>query len=213
MRFFPATFFKFDINYEIESVLSMTSTKRFSTTNVGILVAAMFSVAITLGLSPVSSALAQNDILDCDTEDSMISKDGEANDSTSCNVENDGDSEQSTTDGENDSNSVTSSEDDEDSDESGEQVGKVNNVVSPGPAVASSEDNIIKPINLNKGLEADEPLETNNNVNQQGLEGSEPEHMLQNNLDISDKLDKVSETSELYESFDLPYTALYKNQE
>ena len=42
----------------------MTSTKSFSTKNAGVLVA-VFSIAISIGLSQVSTAMALDDILNC----------------------------------------------------------------------------------------------------------------------------------------------------
>ena len=43
----------------------MTSTKSFSTKNAGVLVVAIFSIAISMGLSQVSSAMALDELLDC----------------------------------------------------------------------------------------------------------------------------------------------------
>ena len=48
--------------------MSMTSTKSFSTKNAGVLVVAVFSLVVSLGLSQISSAMAQNELLNCDTE-------------------------------------------------------------------------------------------------------------------------------------------------
>ena len=70
-------------------------------------------------------------------------------------------------DDESDNNDAASSNDDEDDDESNGAESKTNSVLTAGPAVASSDDNIIKPINLNNGAESDEPLKTNNDNNKQ----------------------------------------------
>ena len=45
--------------------MSMTSTKSFSTKNAGVLVVAVFSLAISIGFSQVSSAMALDEILNC----------------------------------------------------------------------------------------------------------------------------------------------------
>ena len=88
-----------------------------------------------------------------------------------------------------------------------------NSVLTAGPAVASPDDHIIKPINLNKGAESDEPLKTNADKNKKSTESS-PKQIFQDKLDLSHQFDRNSNTgvAELYESFDLPYTAIYKNQ-
>ncbi len=90
---------------------------------------------------------------------------------------------------------------------------KTNSVLTAGPAVASPDDHVIKPINLNKGTESDEPLKTNSDKNEKLAESS-PKRIFQDKLDLRDQFDRNANTgvSELYESFDLPYTAIYKNQ-
>lgn len=129
----------------------MTSTKSFSTKKTGFLVVAVFSIAISIGLSQVSTAMALES--------------------------------------------------------------KTNSVITEGPAVASSDDHIIKPINLNKGTESDEPLKTNKDKNRPTADSS-PNQIFQDKLHLSKSFDRNTNTNvaELYESFDLPYTAIYKNQ-
>ena len=45
--------------------MSMTSPKSFSTKNAGVLVVAVFSIAISIGISQVSSAMALDEFLNC----------------------------------------------------------------------------------------------------------------------------------------------------
>lgn len=151
--------------------MSMSSLN-FPTKDMNVLIIAVFSIAISLGLSQVSTVLA---------------------------VESQDTAEE-----------VTAEKDD--------TKNELESIVNTGsPAVASPDDNIIKPINLNKGSDTDEPLPTNKEK-QQDLE------KIVNNKDVSNNinnnnlnqnqgmdLDKYSSMSELYQSFDLPYTALYKN--
>jgi len=192
--------------------MSMTSTKSFSTKNAGVLVAAVFSLAITIGLSQVSSAIAQNELLNCNTEVGNESSDFDMKDATSCNDEVSKESENSEEESEM-NNDAVSSNDDEDADESNGVESKTNSVLTAGPAVASPDDNIIKPINLNKGTESDEPLETNNDKNEESSE-SVSKQIFEDEIDLSEQLDTNTNTdvSELYKSFNLPYTAIYKNQ-
>jgi hypothetical protein len=203
----------------------MTSTKSFSTKNAGILVVAIFSIAISMGLSQVisSAVMAQTDIVDCSSEMDNESSDTEKNNTKSCADEEEQEKEESS-DSENDSSDnivrtvSTSSNNDEDDDEE-EDTGssesastQPKNVVSTSPASADPEDNIIKPINLNKGFISDKPLKTNNmNNNQQEEDASESMKVIEDELEFKQQLDKTSSVSEVYESFDLPYTALYKN--
>ena len=177
--------------------MSMTSTKSFSTKNAGVLVVAVFSIIASLGLSQVSSAMAVNELLNCDTEVANESSNFDMKDTTSCNDE--------------DNDAVSSNDDDEEDNESNGAESKTNSVLTTGPAVASSDDNIIKPINLNKGGESDEPLEINNANNKQSAD-SVSKQVFEDEMDLSDQLDKNTNTdvSEFYESFDLPYTAIYK---
>ena len=176
--------------------MSMTSTKSFSTKNAGVLVVAVFSIIASLGLSQVSSAMAVNELLNCDPEVANESSNFDIKDATSCNDED---------------NDAVSSNDDEEDNESNGAESKTNSVLSSGPAVASSDDNIIKPINLNKGGESDGPLEINNANNKQSAD-SVSKQVFEDEMDLSDQLDKNTNTdvSEFYESFDLPYTAIYK---
>ena len=82
-----------------------------------------------------------------------------------------------------------SSNDDEGDNESNGAESKTNSVLTTGPAVASSDDNIIKPINLNKGGESDEPLEINNANNKQSAD-SVSKQVLEDEMDLSDRFDK-----------------------
>ena len=84
----------------------------------------------------------------------------------------------------------TSSNDDDDTDQSNGVESKTNSVLTAGPAVASPDDHIIKPINLNKGTESDEPLKTNNDKNKKSAESS-PKHIFQDKLDLRDQFDKI----------------------
>ena len=202
----------------------MTSTKSFSTKNAGILVVAIFSIAISMGLSQVTSSavMAQTDIVDCSSEMDNESNDTEKNNARSCADEEEQEKEESS-DSENDSSNnivrtVSTSSNNEDEDEEEEDNGasesastQPKNVVSTSPASADPEDNIIKPINLNKGLVSDKPLKTNNMNNNQDEDASESMKVIEDELEFKQQLDKTSSVSEVYESFDLPYTALYKN--
>ena len=191
--------------------MSMTSTKSFSTKNAGVLVVAVFSMVVSLGLSQVSSATALNELLNCNTEVANDSSDFAMKDAMSCNDEDKTESNESGS--ESDNNDAVSSNDDEDEEESNGAESKTNSVLTAGPAVASSDDNIIKPINLNKGAESDEPLETNNAQDKQSAD-SISKQVFEDEMDLSDQLNKNTNTdiSESYQSFDLPYTAIYKNQ-
>ena len=71
----------------------MTSTKSFSTKNAGILIVAIFSIAISLGLSQVSSVMAQTDIVECSTDVDEESNDTEINNARSCAEEEEGEEE------------------------------------------------------------------------------------------------------------------------
>ncbi|HEU5120140.1 MAG TPA: hypothetical protein VFT71_04055, partial [Candidatus Nitrosocosmicus sp.] len=62
----------------------MTNTKSFSTKNAGILIVAIFSIAISMGLSQVTSAMAQTDIVDCSPEVDDESIDNEIKNTRSC---------------------------------------------------------------------------------------------------------------------------------
>ncbi len=191
--------------------MSMTSTKSFSTKNAGVLVVAVFSLVVSLGLSQISSAVAQNELLNCDTVGADESSSINIMDATSCDDEVSRDSDNS--DDESEIENAASSNDDEDADESNGVKSTTSSVLTAGPAVASSDDNIIKPINLNKGTESDKPLKTNNDNNKQSAQFA-TKQIFEDEIDLSDQLDTNTNTgvSELYESFDLPYTAIYKNQ-
>ena len=195
---------------------SMTSTKRFSTKNAGILIVAIFSIAISIGLSQVSSALAQTDSTDCTIDVGNEYIDSNVNDASSCDNEDEAENSD-----ESDSNqvSVKSSSNNDDNDdadagkesETNDTLGtKPQSVASSGPASASPEDNIIKPINLNKGLVSDKPLKINNENNNQDKE-IETVKVIEDEFELKQQLGKTSDVSEIYKSFDLPYTALYKN--
>ena len=195
----------------------MTSTKSFSTKNAGILIVAIFSIAISLGLSQVSSVMAQTDIVECSTEVDEESNDTEMNNARSCADEDEEDNEASDSDNESTdkqaatvSSSNNNDDDEEESDSSDNVRTQPQNVVSNAPAVASPEDNIIKPINLNKGIVSDKPLKTNN-MNSNQDEDKEAMKVIEDEFEFKQKLNKPSSVSEIYESFDLPYTALYKN--
>lgn len=174
----------------------MTNTKSFSTKNAGVLVVAVFSIIASLGLSQVSSAMAQNELLNCDPEAAKENNYFDMKDVTSCNDE---------------ANDAPSTNDDEDENESNGEQTEANSVLTTGPAVASPDDNIIKPINLNKGGESDEPLEVNGANNKQSSD-SVSKQVFEDEIDLGDQLSKNTNTdvSEFYESFDLPYTAIYK---
>ncbi|CAN5889778.1 hypothetical protein BH23THE1_BH23THE1_22400 [soil metagenome] len=192
--------------------MSMTSTKSFSKKNAGVLVVAVFSLVVSLGLSQISSAMAQNELINCDTESAYesssinIKDDAACDDGVSKDSENSGDESDT-------NNDVASSNDDEDTDESNGEKSTTSSVLTAGPAVASADDNIIKPINFNKGTESDEPLKTNNDNKKESAK-SVTKQIFEDKIDLSDQLDTNTNTgvSELYESFDLPYTAIYKNQ-
>ncbi len=186
--------------------MSMTSTKSFSTKNAGVLVVAVFSIAISMALSQVSSAMALVELLDC----KGVANDLDSKDKMSCDENEDKVSKNSDIKSENDD---SASSNDDDVDQSSGIESKTDSVLTAGPAVASSDDHIIKPINLNKGTDSDEPLKTNNDKHKLSAETS-PKQIFQDKLDLRDQFDKNTNTdvSELYESFDLPYTAIYKNQ-
>ena len=203
----------------------MTSTKSFSTKNAGILIVAIFSIAISLGLSQVSSVMAQqNDVVGCATDVDEESNDTEMNNARSCadeDQEEEEEEESDASDSDNDSTdtqaaTVSSSNNDDDDDEEESDSSSDNvtvqpqNVVTSGPASADPEDNIIKPINLNKGFVSDKPLKTNN-VNSDQDEDRETMKVIEDKFEFKEQLNKPSAVSEIYESFDLPYTALYKN--
>jgi hypothetical protein len=192
--------------------MSMTSTKSFSTKNAGVLVVAVFSLVVSLGLSQISSAMAQNELINCDTEGTDESSSINIKDDAACDDEASKDSE-NTGDESGTNNAAASSNDDEDTDESNGVKSTTSSVLTAGPAVASPDDNIIKPINLNKGTESDEPLKTNNDNNKESAE-TVSKQIFEDEIDLSEQLDTNTNTavSELYESFDLPYTAIYKNQ-
>ena len=186
--------------------MSMTSTKSFSTKNAGVLVVAVFSIAISMALSQVSSAMALDELLDC----KGVANDLDTKDKMSCDENEDKVSKNSDIKSENDD---SASSNDDDADQSSGIESKTDSVLTAGPAVASPDDHIIKPINLNKGTDSDEPLKTNNDKHKQSAESS-PKQIFQDKLDLRDQFDKNTNTdvSELYESFDLPYTAIYKSQ-
>ncbi len=205
----------------------MTSTKSFSTKNAGILIVAIFSIAISLGLSQVSSVMAQqNDVVGCATDVDEESNDTELNNARSC-ADEDQDKEEGEevdeSDASNSDNDSTDTQaatvsspnndddDEEESDSSSDNVTtQPQNVVTSGPASADPEDNVIKPINLNKGFVSDKPLKTNN-VNSDQDEDRETMKVIEDKFEFRQQLNKPSTVSEIYESFDLPYTALYKN--
>ena len=58
-----------------------------------------------------------------------------------------------------------------------------------------------------------EAFKTNNDKSKQS-DDSSPKQIFQDKLDLSNPFDRNTNTdvAELYESFDLPYTAIYKNQ-
>jgi hypothetical protein len=186
--------------------MSMTSTKSFSTKNAGVLVVAVFSIAISMALSQVSSAMALDELLDC----KGVANDLDTKDKMSCDENEDKVSKNSDIKSENDD---SASSNDDDADQSSGIESKTDSVLTAGPAVASPDDHIIKPINLNKGTDSDEPLKTNNDKHKLSAETSSKQ-IFQDKLDLRDQFDKNTNTdvSELYESFDLPYTAIYKNQ-
>jgi hypothetical protein len=203
----------------------MTSTKSFSTKNAGILIVAIFSIAISLGLSQVSSVMAQNDVVGCATDVDEESNDTELNNARSCADEDqEGEEAEEESDASNSDNDSTdtqaatvsspNNDDDDDEEESDSSSDNVTtqpqNVVTSGPASADPEDNVIKPINLNKGFVSDKPLKTNN-VNSDQDEDRETMKVIEDKFEFKQQLNKPSAVSEIYESFDLPYTALYKN--
>ncbi len=192
--------------------MSMTSTKSFSTKNAGVLVVAVFSLVVSLGLSQISSAMAQNELINCDTEGTDESSSINVKDDAACDDEVSKDSENSGDESDT-NNAAVSSNDDEDANEGNGVKSTTSSVLTAGPAVASPDDNIIKPINLNKGTESDEPLKTNNDNNKESAE-TVSKQIFEDEIDLSEQLDTHTNTavSELYESFDLPYTAIYKNQ-
>ena len=168
----------------------MTSTKNLSTKNAGILIVAIFSIAISMGLSQVTSAMAQTEIVDCSPEVDDESIDTAIKNTRSC---------------------VDEDENEEEIEASNSVNAPSQNVVRTGPASADPEDNVIKPINLNKGFTSDKPLKTNNDMNTNQDEDAETMKVIEDDFEFKQQLDKTSSVSEIYESFDLPYTALYKN--
>ena len=195
----------------------MTSTKSFSTKNAGILIVAIFSIAISIGLSQVTSAVAQTNLVDCSAEVDDESIDNKINDATSCVDEDEESGNSDNSSGDNQVAAVSSSTNNDD-DEEGEESDISDSVktpsqsfVSTAPASADPEDNVIKPINLNKGFNSDKPLKTNNDMNTHQDEDAEAMKVIEDNFEFNQQLDKTSSVSEIYESFDLPYTALYKN--
>jgi len=205
----------------------MTSTKIFSVKKTSILVVAVFTMAITLGLGPISSSLAVTDHINCNTKGDGDSSDGQINTVRSCHEEVNKGTDDSDDDSDSAANSNSASDDDESDKQSGSNLDIVKstpqNIATNGvPAVASPEDNIIKPINLNKGFSSSKPLPTDNakHVTNNGDDDDDgSDDKLQSKKVIEDKipmnfnnkLDKSSSVSELYESFNLPYTALYNN--
>jgi hypothetical protein len=204
----------------------MTSTKIFSAKKTSILVVAVFTLAFTIGMGPISSSMALTNSINCNTEGDDDASDGQTSTVTTCHKE-----VSKGTDDSDDNTSVAASDDDEDDDEFDNQGGdnldliKSNpqNIASNAPAVASPPDNIIKPINLNKGFTSDKPLKTdnvnhvtsngnNNNVDDDGGQNKiQSKKVIEDEMPLSfnNKLEKSSSVSELYESFNLPYTALY----
>ena len=201
----------------------MTSTKIFSARKTSILVVAIFTMAITIGLGPISSSMASSDFINCNVEKDDNANDGQTSVTKSCHEEvNKGDdnSNGESSDQNGNTNAAASNNDDNDGEQDSDNADVVKstpqNVANLGPAVASSDDNIIKPINLNKGLDSDKPLQTNNakhvqsNNNDDEIKSKKTiEDKMQTNF--NNKLSGSSSVSELYNSFDLPYTALYKN--
>lgn len=201
----------------------MTSTKIFSVKKTSILVVAVFTMAITLGLGPISSSMAVTDHINCNTKGDGDSSDGQINTVRSCHEEVNKGTDDSDDDSSDSAASSDSASDDDESDkQSGGNVDIVKNTpqniaTNSVPAVASPEDNIIKPINLNKGFSSSKPLQTdnakhvtNNNDDDDKLQSKK---VIEDKIpmNFNNKLDKSSSVSELYESFNLPYTALYNN--
>ena len=93
----------------------MTSTKSFSTKNAGVLVVAVFTIAISIGLSQVSTAMALDDISIC-KEVADGSNDLSTKDKNLCDEKVDKVSKNSGLKSENDD--AASSNDDEDADKS-----------------------------------------------------------------------------------------------
>src|SRR6187200_2947518 len=112
----------------------MTSTKSFSTKNAGVLVVAVFSIAISIGLSQVSTAMALDDILNC-KEVADGSNDLYTTDKNSCDEKVDKVSKNSGLKSENDDSA--SSNDDEDAGKSSGVESEANSVLTAGPAIAS----------------------------------------------------------------------------
>lgn len=199
----------------------MTSTKIFSAKKTSILVVAIFTMAITIGLGPISSSMALNDFINCNVEEDGNSNDDQSSVVKTCHeeVNKGGDNSNGKSSDQNGNTNAASNNDDDnqqDSDNSDVVKSTPQNVANLGPAMASPDDNIIKPINLNKGLDSDEPLQTNNakhvqsNNNDDEIKSKKTiEDKMQTNF--NNKLSGSSSVSELYNSFDLPYTALYKN--
>lgn len=193
----------------------MTSTKIFSAKRTSILIAAVFTLVITIGLGSISSSMAVTDFINCNTEGDHDSNDDQINTVKSCHEE----VNKGTDDSDDGSKAASNSDDNDDESEDNADVVKSapQNIATNAPAVASPEDNIIKPINLNKGFSLDKPLPTNNAKHVQSNDedgGIQSKKVFDDKMhpNFSNKLDKSSGMSELYNSFDLPYTALYKNQ-
>lgn len=187
----------------------MTSTKIFSVNKTSILVVAVFTMAITLGLGSISSSMALADFINCNTQDDGNSNDDQVNTVKTCHEE--------VNKGTSDSNDNTSDSKDSSDASSNHEADTPHNIANFAPAVASSDDNIIKPINLNKGFDSDEPLQTNNvkhvSSNDDGNDKIKSKKTVEDSMPSSfnKKFDKNTSMSDLYDSFNLPYTALYKN--
>ena len=174
-----------------------------------------------MGLSQVTSVMAQTDIVDCSSEADNESTDSEMNNAKSCVEEEEEKAESSDSGNDSSDDQVralsTSSNNDEDEEEEEQSnasdivKSQPNNLVTTSPASADPEDNIIKPINLNKGFVSDKPLKTNNMNNNQEDDDAGSMKVIEDEFEFEQQLDKTSSVSEVYESFDLPYTALYKN--
>ncbi|MDR4491473.1 MAG: hypothetical protein R2685_11320 [Candidatus Nitrosocosmicus sp.] len=205
----------------------MTSTKIFPAKKTSILVVAVFTLAFTIGMGPISSSMAVGDSINCNTKGDSDSSDGKTNTVTTCHKEASNGADDSDDKSSAAAAASTSNDDEDDEDQADNDVGNnvdlvkgtPQNIASNAPAFASPPDNIIKPINLNKGFTSDTPLETNNlnHVTSSGDDDDGSEDKIHSKKVIEDKmpgfnnkLDKSSTSvSELYESFNLPYTALY----
>jgi hypothetical protein len=180
-------------------------------------------------MGPISSSMAVADSINCNTKGDSDSSDGKTNTVTTCHKEasNGADDSDDKSSAAAAAAASTSNDDEDDEDQADNDVGNnvdlvkgtPQNIASNAPAFASPPDNIIKPINLNKGFTSDKPLETNNvnHVTSSGDDDDGSEDKIHSKKVIEDKmpgfnnkLDKSSTSvSELYESFNLPYTALY----